>query len=118
MLAARVGRVAERFASHTTVRTDEAVSRARLFEVFSAGSIIREERLKLRQRLSPVQTIASSTSPSMGSRHRPCSRRDASTGGCLCEPDRQAGNHTYAYEAPMKQYALAFAVATALPSAP
>ena len=47
---ARAGRNAERFASRTTVRTDEAVSPARLFEVFSAGGIVREEPLKLRQR--------------------------------------------------------------------
>ena len=47
---ARAGRNAERLASHTTVRTDEAVSPARLFEVFSAGGIIREEAPKLRRR--------------------------------------------------------------------
>src|SRR5665811_2293436 len=47
---ARADRNAERFASHTTARTDEAVSPAHLFEVFSAGGIIREEPLKLRQR--------------------------------------------------------------------
>src|SRR3984893_10847349 len=52
---AGAGRNAERFACHTTVRTDEAVSPARLFEVFSAGSIVREEPLKLRQRLRKRQ---------------------------------------------------------------
>src|SRR5271169_4005054 len=52
---ARSGGNAERFACHTTVRTDEAVSPARLFEVFSAGSIVREEPLKLRQRLRKRQ---------------------------------------------------------------
>ena len=52
---ARAGRNAERFASHTTVRTDEAVSPARLFEVFSAGGIVREKPLKLRQRLRKRQ---------------------------------------------------------------
>src|SRR6202050_1203515 len=52
---ARSGRNAERFACHTTVRTDEALSPARLFEVFSAGSIVREEPLKLRQRLRKRQ---------------------------------------------------------------
>jgi len=44
----RAGRNAEGFASHATVRTDEAVFPARLFEVFSAGGIVREEPLKLR----------------------------------------------------------------------
>jgi hypothetical protein len=45
------GRNAERFASRTTVRTDEAIAPARLFEIFGAGSIVREKPLKLRQRL-------------------------------------------------------------------
>jgi len=49
------GRDAKRFASRTTVWTDEAVSPAQLFEVFSAGGIIREEPLKLRQRLRKRQ---------------------------------------------------------------
>ena len=52
---ARAGRNAERFACHTTVRTDEAVPPARLFEVFSAGSIVWEESLKLRQRMRKRQ---------------------------------------------------------------
>ena len=52
---ARAGRNAERFASHTTVRTDEAVSPTRLFEVCSTGSIVREEPLELRQRLRKRQ---------------------------------------------------------------
>ena len=42
---ARAGRDAERLAGHTTVRADEVVSPAQLFEVFSAGGIIREEPL-------------------------------------------------------------------------
>src|SRR5208283_4996665 len=52
---ARAGGNAERFASHTAMRTDEAVSPARLFEVFSACSIIRTEPLKFRQRLRKRQ---------------------------------------------------------------
>jgi hypothetical protein len=51
---ARAGRNAERFASHTTVRTDEAFSPARPFEVFRAGSIVWKEPLELRQRLRGV----------------------------------------------------------------
>jgi len=47
---ARAGRNAERFASHTTVPTNEAVSPACHFEVMSAGTIVREEPLKLWQR--------------------------------------------------------------------
>ena len=52
---ARAGGNAERFASHTTVRTDEAVSPTRLFEVFGTGSIVWEEPLKLGQRLRKRQ---------------------------------------------------------------
>src|SRR5271165_1447750 len=52
---ARAGGNAERFASHTTVLTDEAVSPTRLFEVFGTGSIVWEEPLKLGQRLRKRQ---------------------------------------------------------------
>src|SRR5208282_5082158 len=52
---ARAGGNAERFASHTAMRTDEAVSPARLFEIFSACSIIQKEPLKFRQRLRKRQ---------------------------------------------------------------
>lgn len=52
---ARAGRNAERLAGRTTVRTNEAVCPAQLFEVFSTGGIIREKMLKLRQRLRKRQ---------------------------------------------------------------
>ena len=47
---AGAGRDAERLASDAAVRTDEAISPARPFEVFGAGGIVRKEPLKLRQR--------------------------------------------------------------------
>src|SRR5208337_5279986 len=46
----RAGRDAKRLTSDATMRTDEAVPPAHLFEVFGAGGIAREEPLKLRQR--------------------------------------------------------------------
>lgn len=44
------GRNPERLANSSAMWTGETVSPAQLFEVFSAGGIIREEPLKLRQR--------------------------------------------------------------------
>src|SRR5271166_4048221 len=46
----RAGRDAKRLTSDATMRTDEAVPPAHLFEVFGAGGIAREEPLKLPQR--------------------------------------------------------------------
>src|SRR5208337_2710488 len=46
----RAGRDAKRLTSDATMRTDEAVPPAHLFEVFGEGGIAREEPLKLRQR--------------------------------------------------------------------
>ena len=49
------GRDAERDASHTTVRTDEAVLPSQLFEIFSTSDIIREKPLKFWKRLRKWQ---------------------------------------------------------------
>src|SRR5271165_4101048 len=106
----RAGRDAKRLTSDATMRTDEAVPPAHLFEVFGAGGIAREEPLKLRQRPRKRQPRVlvdvhenqrrriHTCSPLSGNRFqgiapiasgfRPYSQTNTTPGGCMRQPDK------------------------------
>src|SRR5208337_4630651 len=108
----RAGRDAKRLTSDATMRTDEAVPPAHLFEVFGAGGIAREEPLKLRQRPRKRQPRVlvdvhenqrrriHTCSPLSGNRvqgiapiasgFRPYSQTNTTPGGCMRKPDKHA----------------------------
>ena len=108
----RAGRDAKRLTSDATMRTDEAVPPAHLFEVFGAGGIAREEPLKLPQRPRKRQPRVlvdvhenqrgrfHTRSPHSGNRvqgvapiasgFRPYSQTNTTPGGCMRQPDKHA----------------------------